>query len=188
MKKLLTLVILSLCTVSVAKADLTRKAERLLNQVRNKADVLRYEDRQELDYLLTQANQILRSYRGRRPVPGPAPTKNLMCDYSNGNLLINLNTGRTLHDFASSTDCTNALERVKSGRPFCDYSNGNIAYSSRFSKIFDFGSSTDCTNALPRIERGLNFCSYATGNTLHRPNGELIYDFSSSSDCTRALN
>lgn len=165
-----------------------RSMSETQNQLRMRINELSIQDRVDVLYHLEQIKSIISNDRPN-PYPYPQPVRKLMCDYSNGNLLIDLSRpGAVLHDFGSRADCDYGMQRLEQGRSFCDFSNGNIAYNSHIQQLHDFGSRQECEEGIERIDRGQNFCDYSNGNLLYSPNGQLIYDFGSRAECQNALN
>lgn len=170
--------------------EILRSMSETRNLLRTRINELSYEDKATVQYHLDQIKNVIANNRPNPyPYPYPRPVRNLMCDYSGGNLLIDLNrAGEVLHDFGSRADCDYGKLRILQGRSFCDFSGGNIAYNSNLQQLHNFGSRAECEEGIERIDRGQNFCDFSGGNILYSPNGVQIYNFGSRAECQDALN
>jgi len=166
----------------MAEKSITQKAERVSLKIKRVHAQLDRMDKEDISIYLRRIEKILSFY------DTDIVSRNLICDFNGGNLLIDLNqNGKVFYDFQSASDCKEGLERVNRNRPFCDYQGGNLAFSSKAKLIHDFSDASECREGINRIEKKLNFCDYQGGNLLMDHTGKLIYDFSSRKDCFNAL-
>lgn len=200
-----SLALIFACLVSVSASaqqgrhddDIRMLAQQVNMLVQNNLRALPGEHRQ---YVRESLQGILQSFAmngvninvggSLGPLPPPPPPvyqqpRQLICDSSN-NVLMDLTSGRMVHDFASAYDCTTAKEQVQRGEAFCD-SSDNKLYSAGSRMIYDFASSYDCQTSRESVNRGRGFCD-SSNNTLHRADGSLVYDFASQYDCQNALS
>lgn len=181
MIKTLSTALVLACSLSVyAQADsLEKLAQDVKQLVAQNAGSLDSDDQIQVRKNLRQIIQVfkLNGYE----VGGSA---SYTCE-SNNNQLIDLDSGRMIHDFTSFEACREALANVKVGKTFCDFDN-NTLYQISGKLIHDFSEGQNCRDAIASIARVNKYCDYEN-NTLRKADGTLIYDFSSRDECTSNL-
>lgn len=179
-KTLFPILLLTFSFTTFAQAEsLDQLAQEVKQLINANGDLLDSNDQIQVRKNLRQIINVFK-------MNGHGPTGNgsYICD-SNNNQLINIDTGRMIHDFSDTNACREALNNVKAGKFFCDYSDNRL-YSTAGSMVHDFSDSTNCRDAVASVAKVRKFCDYSD-NTLRKSDGSLIYDFSSREDCTKNL-
>jgi len=185
--KFSVIILLLMSSISAVAQDrrtsISERALTIAKKIKNLDQEINRRDRKEISFYLTELEEVLRFYNAN---PGRV-TRKLTCDYSGGNLLVDLANGKLIYDFSSANDCTEAMKKIEKNLNFCDYQGGNLLGNSQGQIIYDFSSVSDCIEGMKRVDKNLNFCDYQGGNLLNDSQGKLIYDFSSANECANAL-